>query len=984
MANEGQNLLSIPRFDGDYDHWSLLMENLLRSKEYWTVIDPGYTEPPTTEVLTAEQRGTLEEMRKKNLKAKNYLLQSIDKTTLKTIPQKETSKQIWDALKVRYQGNARVQRAHLQVLRRNFEILEMKPGETVTDYFARVMLVANDMRNCGEDMPDVKIVEKVLRTLSEKFNIVVCSIEESKDINRLSVEELQSSLLVHEQKFKKNEGDDQALRVFEERTGGRGRGRSNFRGRGRGRANQVFNKATVECYGCHKLGHFQYECPSLNKQANYAEMNDEEELLLMSYVDLHEVKMNDAWFLDSGCSNHMCGDPGMFLSLDVTFKHSFKLGNNTRMNVVGKGNVKLLLNGANYVVNEVYYVPELRNNLLSIGQLQERGLAILIQEGVCSIYHPEKGLIVQTKMSTNRMFILFPQSQAATQVQPEKCLHTSTSDLTYLWHQRYGHLSYRGLRTLMLKKMVKGLPQLGASTTTCSDCLNGKQHRNPIPKKGAWRASKVLELVHADICGPISPTSNSGKRYSLCFIDDFSRKSWVYLLLQKSEALSCFKSFKKMVEKETGSFVKCLRTDRGGEFISLDFNNFCKENGIKQQLTTAFTPQQNGVAERKNRTVMNMVRALLSAKSIPKTFWPEAVNWTFYVLNRCPTLAVKDITPQEAWSGVKPSVDHFRVWGCLAHVHVADAKRGKLDNKSFQCIFLGVSEESKGYRLFDPIAKKIVISRDVVFEEDKQWEWGVNYKEQILLDLDWGENDEKMSESEEDDGNSEDRNMGNTGENNQEGESESSNGGTEDERRMNESGVIEGRMRRPPSYLEDFVSGEGLSEDEVHMVQVNLSEDLVYFEEAVKSLHWRVAMDSEIESIEKNKTWSLVDLPAGVKKVGVKWVYRTKYDEKGELEKYKARLVAKGYLQKHGIDYEEVYAPVARMETVRTVVALAAQRNWKVLQLDVKSAFLHGELIEDVYVEQPKGYEVEGSENKVYKLHKALYGLKQAPRAWFS
>lgn len=175
-------------------------------------------------------------------------------------------------------------------------------------------------------------------------------------------------------------------------------------------------------------------------------------------------------------------------------------------------------------------------------------------------------------------------------------------------------------------------------------CMIGKKHRDPIPKKCTWRTTHKLQL---DICGLITPTSNSKKRYSLCFIDDCCRKAWVYFLVEKSEALNSFKCFKNLVEKEIGLFIKFLRTHRGGEFNSEEFNEFCKQNGIKRQLTTAYT-QQNGVAERKNRTVMNMVRSMLSEKKIPKNFWPEAVNWTMYVLNRCPTLAVKNITPEEA------------------------------------------------------------------------------------------------------------------------------------------------------------------------------------------------------------------------------------------------------------------------------------------------------------------------------------------------
>ena len=139
---------------------------------------------------------------------------------------------------------------------------------------------------------------------------------------------------------------------------------------------------------------------------------------------------------------------------------------------------------------------------------------------------------------------------------------------------------------------------------------------------------------------------------------------------------------------------------------------------------------------------MNMVRCMLSEKKIPKSFWPEAVNWTVHVLNRSPTLIVKNMTPEEAWSGIKPSVEHFRVFGCVSHVHIPDAKRTKLEDKSFSCVLLGVSEESKAYRLYDPVSKRIVVSRDVKFEEDKSWDWDKSYKELVAADLEWGDNEE--------------------------------------------------------------------------------------------------------------------------------------------------------------------------------------------------------------------------------------------------
>lgn len=234
-------------------------------------------------------------------------------------------------------------------------------------------------------------------------------------------------------------------------------------------------------------------------------------MFLMSYVDLCEAKRQDAWFLDSGCSNHMCGDRTMFNELDEKFRHSVKLGNNTKMDVIGKGSVKLLLSGMNLVVTEVYYIPDLKNNLLSIGQLQEKELAILIKGGSCKIFHPEKGLIIQTNMSVNRMFIVMPQTQSSSQAQSDQCFHSKAQELSHIWHQRYGHLSYKGLKTLLYKNMVRGLPQLSISNVTCVDCINGKQHRDSIPRKSNWRATKKLELIHSDICGPISSISNNNK-----------------------------------------------------------------------------------------------------------------------------------------------------------------------------------------------------------------------------------------------------------------------------------------------------------------------------------------------------------------------------------------------------------------------------------------------------------------------------------------
>ncbi|XP_024004889.1 uncharacterized protein LOC112082035 [Eutrema salsugineum] len=207
----------IPKFDVDYEHWAMLMENLLRSKEWWALVETGIPSQERGTVLSGAQRTELQErIAEKTVtdhKVKKYLFASIDKTTLKTIVKENTSKDIWESMKTKYQGNKRVQSAQLQRLRRDFEVLEMKEGDNIGDYFSKVMMVANDMRNLGENMPDDKIVEKILRTLADRFTYVICAIEESKDIKQLSVDELQSSLLLHEQNLNKKGVEEQALKA---------------------------------------------------------------------------------------------------------------------------------------------------------------------------------------------------------------------------------------------------------------------------------------------------------------------------------------------------------------------------------------------------------------------------------------------------------------------------------------------------------------------------------------------------------------------------------------------------------------------------------------------------------------------------------------------------------------------------------------------------------------------------------------------------
>ena len=217
--------------------------------------------------------------------------------------------------------------------------------------------------------------------------------------------------------------------------------------------------------------------------------------------------------------------------------------------------------------------------------------------------------------------------------------------------------------------------------------------RKPFPTGQAWRASKKLELVHTDVCGPMRTPSLENSKYFILFIDDYSRMTWVYFLKERSEVFKIFNTFKSHVEKESGHQIKCVRSDNGTEYTSSEFKAFCEKEGIHRQLTAPYTPQQNGVCERKNRTVMEMARSMLKDKGLPNKFWAEAVYTAVYLQNRLPTKAIHKRIPLKAWSGHRPSVSHLKIFGCICYIHVPSEKRHKLEDKADKGIFLGYSSQ---------------------------------------------------------------------------------------------------------------------------------------------------------------------------------------------------------------------------------------------------------------------------------------------------
>ncbi|KAL9437863.1 hypothetical protein AB3S75_023687 [Citrus x aurantiifolia] len=484
-----------------------------------------------------------------------------------------------------------------------------------------------------------------------KFNYVVCSIKESKDIDELSIDELQGSLLVHEQKFAREDKEEQALKASTNnnitapnrsayrgrgrgrggrgnRDGGRGRGgrgnfrddedQSDFQNKGRGQ-NHQFDKSKVEYFRCHKFGHYRSECytklpndKEKGEKSNFTEKKKVETLLMD--VQVNQELESDVWYVDTGCINHMCGSKSLFSSLNEDFRSTMSFGDCSTVEIMGKGDVNIITNnGFVETISNVFYLPDLKSNLLSVGQLQEKGYVITIQNGAGETYDPSRGAVAVVQMNSNKLFPLKINSA-------QSCLMVEVKDPSWLWHFHYGHLNFGELKTLQQKNMVISLPEIAIPSQVCEECVVSQQHRSQFPQGKSWRAKNVLVLIHSDICGPIKPSSNRGKKYLITFIDDYTRKTWVNFLQEKSEAFGIFKSFKARVENETRKTIKTLRTDRDGEYYSKAFENFCINHGIRRELTTTYTPQQNGVSERKNRTILNMVRSLLRRGRILKSF----------------------------------------------------------------------------------------------------------------------------------------------------------------------------------------------------------------------------------------------------------------------------------------------------------------------------------------------------------------------------
>ncbi|GAU25658.1 hypothetical protein TSUD_265850 [Trifolium subterraneum] len=781
---------NLPVFRGEhYDRWCAQMKVIFIFQDVLEIVNDG------VEDLVADaneaQRTLHRDQKKKDGKGLFIIHQCVDSNIFEKIIEEEAAKGACDTLKKIYGGDEKLKKVKLQALRKQYEMTQMNEGETVSDFFSRLVTLTNQMKACGETITGLQKVEKVLRGLTANFDYIVVAIEESKVLSDLKLEDLQTSLEAHEMRLKQRTSEkkvDQALQAKFTKKGKEegskwNRGKEKWRkkknnvdaasktsknpydsNKHSNNSKKKVNLNEVQCYCCEKFGHYVRNCPE-NKDSKRDE------------AQLAHSDSDDAYW---------------FINLDESITRGIRFADNSQVNSEGIGSILVKRkDGQEAVITDVW--PSQFQKFKHV-KFEENG----------------------TWSST------YKNSKATMQ----RMLHSKTKSAR-------------------------------------------KAFKHDLPMK----SSQKLQLIHSDVCGPLEFQSMGGNYYFLTFIDEFTRHVWIYMIEKKSEVFTKFKKFKLQVERESECSIKKLRTDGGGEYTSNEFAKFCEQQDIIHEITAPYTPQHNGIDERKNRSIMNMARSMLKGKGMPNRLWAEAAATSVYIINRCPTKKLLDKTPYKAWTGAKPSVGHFKVFGSLCFRHVPEQLRRKLDDRSQAMVFLGY--HSTG-------AYKLVRT---VLEETVEMPIEVNYMP------------------------------------------------NQPTRRSTRARVESVRLNDYERFPDHAIRQDGELLEEAMLAE----SEPINLDQAMKDSNWLEAMKEEMNAIEMNKIWYLVD-KTDKKAIDVKWIYKLKLRPNGEIAKYKARCV--------------------------------------------KFAFLNGPLEEEVYVKQPPGFEVKGQEQKVYRLRKALYGLKQAPRAW--
>lgn len=946
----------------NYAEWKIGAKAHLIIKGLWK----HCLQEPTSTATTAEMAS--------DLRALGEITLLLEPSNYTHIDGKENAKEAWDSLEKAFEDKGVGRRvAVLQQL----VSLKQKDCASMEEYVQKMCTLWAKVKSAGFKIDEEVAGSLILVGLPAEFKAMVLAIENSG--TAITVDYVKNLLLQGIMFDNETDKAESALATMKHKGKKKPRGRS--------------------CYECGSTKHYIRDCPQSKSEKDKNAKKKQTPALFSSFLAQSTEKESD-WFIDSGCTTHMTKHKTCLVNISHPEQKEVVVANSDKLDIDCVGDISqcVLNNGKReeIEIKRVHYVPNICANLLSVSQIVKRNNTVLFTKNGCKILNANNKVIATASLIDD-LFKLdtVPNAKVFCADTNNSNICEKTKENLLLWHRRFGHASFDYMK--FLKGTINDFAV--SNRKVCVTCIQGKQTRLPFKHEGN-RASQLLELVHSDVCGPFSVNSFSGKRYFVTFVDDFSRKLFVYAMKQKSEVFEHFLRFKNMVEKQTGQKLKFFRSDNGTEFCNHNFKSFFEKHGIVHQRSTINTPQQNGVAERINRTIIEKVRCMLLDAGLEKNFWAEAVMTAAYLINRIPCKGSGIESPEEIWSSKKPDFGFLKVFGCRAYAQILSNKRKKLDSKAAEYTFVGYAENTKAYRLFDKRSKTIIISRDVTFLESTNDERVIDFEIDKANNfcLSYDENSgivESGRVNDDDDptigtnGDELGRPAGSSTPEAQRLRTNVSDGyNTADElSEVDNSNDIDyepdetideslgtrrsnrNANKEPPVY-NNFAFAFAVC-DPMTVKQAMSSKD---------SYSWQEAMKQEYESLKENETWTLVELPKGKSPVECKWVFKSKTDINGNVIRYKARLVAKGFTQIEGIDYHETFSPVVRYSSIRYLMAIAAKLDLNIRQLDVVTAFLHGKLDEEVFMTQPETFH-DGT-NRFCKLQKSIYGLKQSSRVW--
>ena len=904
---------------------------------------------------------------------RNYVLNGLVDSLYNVYCKITTAKELWESLDRKYKTEDAGTKKFIVARFLEFKMVDSK---TVMNQVQELQVILSEILSegmvLGETFQVACIIEKLPPSWLDFKNYLKHKRKE------MTIEDLVVRLRIEEdnrvaQKGGQTEGYAKANMVEHGQTsrGNRGKGKkvdNKSKGKSvdlgpkKGGVKKKVGAFKGKCYNCGESGHRADQCK--NPKKDRANMVDDNMPLVAMISDLtammEEVNLVSnspkGWWVDTGATRHVCPDKSLFHTFkEATGDEKLYMGNAATADIKGEGDVILKwTSGKELTLSKVLYVPDLRKSLVSGWLLNKFGFRLVFESDQFVL--TKRGLFVGKGYAQNGMFKLNVMAV-------KKNMNENASTSAYLiessnvWHGRLGHVNFNSMRRLI---KLDSIPSFAIdSNLKCETCVEAKQTRSSF--KSIERNTEPLDLIHTDVCDFRSIPTRGGNKYFITFIDDSTRYCYVYLLKSKDEAIDKFVLYKTEVENQLNKKIKRLRSDRGGEYVS-PFAEICAQNGIIHECTAPYSPQQNGIAERKNRTLKEMMNAMLISSGLGQDMWGDAILSANYLLNKIP-FKKKDVTPYELWMGRKPSYKFLKVWGCLAKVVVPPPKVQKIGPKTVDCVFIGyaqhssdcvstsLAEHSSSYRFLVHESKNPEIHKNSIMESRN-----ATFFENVFPRLEKGNTSSSTLVG------SSSTPVGEIVQNVPQEQSEAE----EVEPRRSK------RQRIEKSFGPDFIAYMVEDEPQTYKDAVTSSE----------APQWKEAIKSEIDSILHNHTWELVDLPPGCEPLGYRWIFKRKMKADGSVDKYKARLVIKGYKQKEGLDYFDTYAPVTRVTSIRMVLAIAALRKLEIHQMDVKTAFLNGELDEEIYMDQPEGFSAPGQEGKVCKLVKSLYGLKQAPKQW--